>query len=150
MLHIIGPGSEESKPTVPDSINDHIFFDQGLDYIEYYAYLSRKSVLIPAFGEEDFLTVKSSSSIPASLIAGVPLVATRDILRSYSYLTAEDVYVQEDHERKLDVIERIVKGSREGRRRKIKSAGARCDKLIENNVRTVEGWVEEAKRKIER
>lgn len=149
-LHIIGSGSEESKPTVPDSISDHIFFDQGLDYIDYYAYLSRKSALIPAFGEEEFLTVKSSSSVPASLIAGVPLVATRDILRSYSYLTAEDVYLQEDHETELDVIERIVKGSSEERRRKLKSAGARRDRLIENNVRTVEGWVEEAKGKIDR
>ena len=149
-LHIIGSGSEESKPTLPDSISDHIFFDQDLEYIDYYTYLSRKSALIPAFGEEEYLTVKSSSSVPASLIAGVPLVATRDILRSYSYLTAEDVYVQEDHETELDVIERVVKGPSEERRRKLNSAGARRDRLIENNVRTVEGWVEEAKGKIDR
>ena len=71
-------------------------------------------------------------------------------MRSYSYLTAENVYVQEDHETELDVIERIVKGSSEERRRKLKSAGARRDRLIENNVRTVEGWVEEAKGKIDR
>ena len=53
--------------------------------------------------------MKSSSSVPASVIAGVPLVATRDILGSYSYLSDGDVYVQEEAESELDVIERVVK-----------------------------------------
>ena len=37
-------------------------------------------------------------------------------------MVVKDVYVQEDHETELDVIERIVKGSSEERRGKIKSA----------------------------
>ena len=39
-LHIIGSGSEESKPAVPASVRDRIFFDHDLDYVDYY-YLSR-------------------------------------------------------------------------------------------------------------
>ena len=149
-LHIIGSGSEDSKPIVPASLSDHIFFDQDLDYIDYYAYMSKKSALIPAFAEEEFLTVKSSSSVPASVIAGIPLVATKEILQSYSYLTAEDVYVQEAHESELDVIERVVKRSKEERRLKITSVGAMRDRMIENNLKIVEGWIKEARGKIER
>ena len=148
-LHIMGSGSEDSKPIVPASISDHIFFDQDLDYIDYYTYLSKKSALIPAFAEKEFLTVKSSSSVPASVIAGIPLVATREILQSYSYLTAEDVYVQEAHESELEVIERVVKGSHEERRLKITRVGAMRDRMIESNVKIVEGWIEEARGKIE-
>lgn len=149
-LHIIGSGSEENKPIVPASVSDHVFFDQDLDYIEYYAYLSNKSALIPAFAEEEFLTVKSSSSVPASVIAGIPLVATQEILQSYSYLTAEDVYMQEAHESELDVIERVVKGSNEERGLKVKSVGAMRDRMIENNLKIVEGWIEDARSKIAR
>ena len=149
-LHIIGSGSEENKPTVPASVSDRVFFDQDLDYLEYYGYLSEKSALIPAFAEEEFFTFKASSSVPASLIAGIPLVATRKILRSYSYLTAEDVYLQEDHETELDVIERVIQSSNEERRLKITSVGEMRDRMIRDNVKTVGGWIEEARGKIER
>ena len=149
-LHIIGSDSEDSKLIVPASVSDHVFFDQDLDYIAYYTYLSEKSALIPAFAEEDFLTVKSSSSIPASVIAGIPLVATKDILRSYSYLTAEDVYVQEDHETELDVMTRIVKGSDKERRRKIARVASMRDRIIKNNINIIGGWIEEARSKVQR
>lgn len=150
-LHIIGSGSkEDTKPIVPASLSDHVFFDEGLDYIDYYADLSKKSALIPAFAEEEFLTVRSSSSVPASVIAGIPLVATREILDSYSYLTVEDVYLQEAHESELDVIERVVKASHEERRQKITSVGAMRDRMIEDNLHIVGGWIEQARGKIER
>ena len=149
-LHIFGSGSEEDKPIVPASVSDRVFFDQDLDYLDYYGYLSEKSALIPAFAEEAFLNFKSSSSVPASLIAGIPLVATREILKSYSYLTAEDVYLQEDHETELDVIERVINMSNEERRLKITSVGLMRDRMIENNAKTVGGWIEEARGKIER
>ena len=149
-LHIIGSDIDHSKPIIPASVSDHIFFDQDLDYIDYYAYLSKKSALIPAFAEEEFFTVKSSSSVPASVIAGIPLVATRELLQSYSYLTAEYVYLQEAHESELDVIERVVKGSHEEREAKATSVGAMRDRMIENNLRIIKGWIEEARGKIER
>ena len=149
-LHIIGSGSEEDKPTLPASVSDHVFFDQDLDYLEYYKYLSEKSALIPAFAEDAFLNFKASSSVPASVIAGIPLVATREILRSYSYLTAEDVYLQGDHETELDVIKRVIKGSNQERRLKIKKVGEMRDRMIKNNVKAVGGWIEEARAKIER
>ncbi len=147
-LHIIGSG--ENRPTVPASLSDHVFFDQDLNYLEYYRFLSENSALLPAFGEIELLTYKASSSVPASMIASIPLVATREILRSYAYLTAEDVYLQEDHETELDVIERVIQGSDEERRLKITSVRELRDRWIKSNVKTVGGWIEEARGKIER
>ena len=150
-LHIIGSTTgPESDISVPDSAADHIFFDKDLDYLDYYAYLSRKTALLPAFALKDFLSVKASSSIPASVIAGIPLVATREILGAYAYLEEGDVYVQEKGETESDVFERVVKGSMDGRMGKSERVRGMRNRLIEGNVRIVEGWIEEARRKIGR
>ncbi len=149
-LHIIGSGGWEDsvRDSVPDSVQDSIFFDNNLDYLDYYAYLSTKSALIPAFSKEDYLTWISSSSVPASVIGGIPLIATREMLKSYSYLQEEDVYVQEDGETELDAIKKVVETSDEDRKAKIQAVHAIRDRMVKNNVKIVGGWIEDVRIKM--
>ena len=149
-LHIIGSGGWEASvhDSVPDSIQNQIFFDSNLDYLDYYAYLAAKSALIPAFSKDDYLETISSSSIPASLIGGIPLVATRAMLKSYSYLREEDVYVQEEGETELDAIKRVVHMSDEERMAKIKTVHAVRDKMVKSNAKMVGGWIEDVRLKM--
>ena len=149
-LHIIGSGGWEASvhDSVPDSIQNQIFFDSNLDYLDYYAYLEAKSALLPAFSKDEYLETISSSSIPASVIAGIPLVATRAMLKSYSYLREEDVYIQEDGETELDAIKRVVQMSNEERMAKTKTVHAVRDAMVKNNAKIVGGWIEEVRFKM--
>ena len=149
-LHIIGSGGWEDSVhnSVPNSIQNQIFFDSNLDYLDYYAYLAAKSALIPAFSKDDYLETISSSSVPASLIGGLPLVATRAMLESYSYLRQEDVYVQEDGETELDAIKRVVQMSDEERRAKTKTVHAMRDRMVKRNAKMVGGWIEDVRLKM--
>ena len=144
-LHIIGSGGGEAsvRDSVPESVQDSIFFDKDLDYLDYYAYLSTKSALIPAFSKDGYLTWLSSSSIPASVIGGIPLIATREMLESYSYLREGDVYVQEDGETELDAIRKVVLLGDEERRAKREVVQALRERMVRGNVELVGGWIED-------
>ena len=139
-LHIIGSGGWEASvhDSVPASIQENIFFDNNLDYLDYYAYLSNKSALIPAFSKDDYLTWISSSSIPTSMIDGIPLIATGEMLRSYSYLQEGDVYIQEDGETEFDAIRKVVEMSAEERTAKTKAVHGIRDRMVESNVKWLE------------
>ena len=149
-LHIIGSGAWEASvhDSVPDSIQNQIFFDSNLDYLDYYAYLGAKSALLPAFSKDAYLETRSSSSVPASLIGGIPLVATRAMLKSYSYLREEDVYVQEGGETELDAIRRVVQMSDEERRAKTKTVYAIRDRMIKSNAKMIGRWMEDVRLKM--
>ena len=88
-LHILGHGD---KPSVPETVARHVQFDEGLSYPQYYSLLSRTFALVPAFANSEYLDRKASSSVPAALIGGSPLVASQEILRSYSYLPRDAVW----------------------------------------------------------
>ena len=103
-LHIIRYSLKETKPTIPTSVSDHVFFNQDPDYVDYQAYLSGISAFLSAFADEKSLAAKSQSWVPASAMARIPLLVTRELLQWYSYLTAGDMYVQENYEREVDMI----------------------------------------------
>lgn len=100
-LHLLGHGPE---PLVPASVKEHVFFDSSLDYLDYYALLSRSFALLPSFTTDEYLDRKASSSIPAALIGGTPLVATQAMLDAYSYLTNDVVWFQQERETDMDVV----------------------------------------------
>lgn len=149
-LHIIGSGGWESSvlDSVPDAVRDDVFFASGLDYVDYYAYLSATTALIPAFARGDYLTTIASSSVPASVIGGLPLIATREMLRSYSYLREGDVYVQGDGETELDAIGKVVRLSEGERRAKAERVRAVRDRMVRGNVEMVGGWIEDVRVKM--
>ena len=149
-LHIIGSGGWEAsvQDSVPDSVQNQIFFDSNLDYLDYYAYLGAKTALLPAFSKDVYLETISSSSIPASLIGGVPVVATPALLTPHSHLPEGDVYVQEDGETELEAIQRVVQMSDEERRAKTKTVRTMRDRMVKSNAKMVGGWIEDVRLKL--
>lgn len=140
-LHLLGHGSE---PLVPASVKDHVFFDSSLDYLDYYALLSRSFALLPAFATDEYLDRKASSSIPAALIGGTPLVVTQAILDAYSYLTNDVVWFQREGETDMDVVGRVLRMPAEQRERRKDLVQQRLAALVEDNILKTKRWVKEA------
>lgn len=139
-LHLLGQGTH---PQVPTSLTSHVNFDESLDYDEYYSILSRTFALLPAFASDEYLDRKASSSVPAGLIGGTPLVATKEILKAYTYLPEDAVYLQKKGETEFDVIGRVLEDAGKHRIEKMQKVRTRCAELVESNARLVDGWIKE-------
>lgn len=139
-LHLLGQGTH---PEVPSGLTSHVSFDESLDYDEYYSILSRTFALLPAFANDEYLDRKASSTVPAGLIGGTPLVATKEILAAYTYLPKEAVYLQNENETEFDVIGRVLKEVGKHRIKKMQMVRNKCAELVESNSRLVEGWIKE-------
>ncbi|KAI4719197.1 hypothetical protein E4T48_04503 [Aureobasidium sp. EXF-10727] len=139
-MHLVGQGQ---RPSVPANVASHVFFGQGLSYIDFYALLSRVSAVLPGFASPEYLDRKASSSVPASLIAGTPLVADRKLLAAYAYVEEDSVWLQEDGENEFDVVGRMLSASAEERAEKSEHAKQNAQKIIQGNIRRVGEWLEE-------
>ena len=146
-LHLLGSGT---RPTVPIGLSHHVFFDEDLSYSEYYAVLSNTFAILPAFADNNYLDRKASSTVPASLLGGTPLVATTEILAAYSYLPEEAVYRQREDETELSAVGRILQLKAQERKDKTASVRKACAEIIEGNIRLVGTWIREAETKLGR
>jgi hypothetical protein len=146
-MHLLGHGKH---PDVPIEVRQHVKFDERLAYLDYYSIISRTFALLPAFASEQYLDRKASSSVPASLIGGTPLVATQSIMDAYSYLDKDVVWLQENSEEDLDVVGRILDMGPKERRKKKELVRKKCADIVEENVRSVEGWIHAAMEKVKR
>ena len=139
-LHLLGQGTH---PEVPSGLTSHVSFDESLDYDEYYSILSRTFALLPAFASDEYLDRKASSTVPAGLIGGTPLVATKEILAAYSYLSEDAVYLQNKDETEFDVIGRVLQDGGKHRIEKMQTVRNKCAELVESNSQLVERWIKE-------
>ena len=140
ILHLLGQGTH---PEVPSGLTSHVSFDESLDYDKYYSILSRTFALLPAFANDEYLDRKASSTVPAGLIGGTPLVATKEIMKAYSYLPEDAVYLQRTNETEFDVIGRVLKDAGKHRIEKMQTVRNKCAELVESNTGLVEGWIKE-------
>ncbi|KAF8424949.1 hypothetical protein EV426DRAFT_636739 [Tirmania nivea] len=145
-MHLLGHG--DKKPTVPESIKPNVQFNERLSYLEYYSLIARTFALLPAFASTEYLDRKASSTVPAALIAGVPLVATKEMVQAYAYLNMDVVWEQEVGRSDLDVVADVLKMAVEVRRRKKQAVRERRDEIIKGNVRRVGNWLQEAMRRM--
>ena len=143
-LHLLGSGT---KPTVPTKLTDHVFFDEDLSYSEFYAVLFNTFAILPAFADGDYLDRKASSTVPASLLGGTPLIATKEILSAYSYLPDDAIYRQKEDETELGAVGRILKFTAKERDEKRANVRRACADIIQSNVKLVGSWVKDAKKK---
>src|SRR5690606_15565136 len=109
-LHVIGHGK---PPSVPEELKENVVFDQDLSYPDFYGTLSGAFTIIPAFAEYDYYDRKASSTVPAALIAGVPIAANERLLKSYAYIPREAVWLSEEDEDEMDTVKRFI-GDAEG------------------------------------
>ncbi|ETR97421.1 hypothetical protein M419DRAFT_91632 [Trichoderma reesei RUT C-30] len=138
-LHLIGHGPHVE---VPENIRGNVAFDEDLSYPDFYRLLSQSYAVIPAFASETYLDRKASSTVPASLIAGVPLVASEKLLASYSYLPREAVWLSEPDEREMETVERVV-GDRETFMEKKKKVKEAAENIMKQNRMNVRRWMNE-------
>lgn len=139
-LHLIGHGN---PPEVPENVRDHVVFDQSLSYPDFYALLSKAFSILPAFASDTYFDRKASSTVPASLIAGAPLVASEELLKAYSYLPREVTWVAEPGETEMATIRRVIV-DRDAYIQKRQAVRDACVRLAEENRGHVKEWIAEA------
>lgn len=147
-MHLLGHGSK--KPVVPDAITSHVQFNERLSYIEYYSIIAKTFALLPAFANNEYLDRKASSTVPASLIAGVPLVATKEMVNAYAYLNMDIVWEQKDGASDMDVVGEILRMGKEERRRKKQAVRERREEIIRGNMKRIGEWITEGFRRMGR
>lgn len=145
-LHLLGSGP--NKPRVPEALKSHVFFHENLPYKEYYELLSQQAAILPAFSTDKYYSIKASSSIPASLISGSPLVATARDLHAYNYLDEGSVWFQNGNETDFDVLARAFALPREERIAKLRSVRDKAREVMEMNIRNMGEWLIHAGHKV--
>jgi len=144
-LHLLGNGKH---PSVPDAVQKNVLFDERLEYLEFYRTMSSSFAVVPAFANNDYYDRKASSSVPAALIAGVPVVANKRLLDNYRYLDRDCVWFQEDGETEMDVVSRVaLEQGREERAEKKRLVRAKAERILEENTELVGRLVDVALRK---
>ncbi|KAK0383035.1 hypothetical protein NLU13_8951 [Sarocladium strictum] len=143
-LHLLGHGK---KPKVPDEIRDRVAFDEDLSYPDFYAILSTAYAVLPAFATDHYFDRKASSTVPASIIAGAPLVASKQLLESYTYLPREATWEIQEGESELDTVRRIVGDQVEFAKKRWLIASTR-ERLLKENIANVHTWLVEALRRL--
>lgn len=140
-LHLVGFGVH---PPVPDDLRDHVIFDERLDYTEFYNCLRQTDAVMTAFSSEEYYQVKASSTVPAALIAGTPLVGDRKLLKNYRYLDESVVWMQNDEESEIDTVGRVLRLSQEEKDAKRAAVRAWTENMVVQNHDNVRKWTEAA------
>jgi hypothetical protein len=143
-LHLLGHGK---KPKVPDNVKDRVVFDASLSYPDFYAILSTAYAVLPAFATDHYFDRKASSTVPASIIAGVPLVASEELLNSYTYLPREATWVIQEGESEMDTVKRIISDHAGFEKRRWLVADTR-ERLLRENIANAHDWIVEALKRL--
>ncbi|KAF4463655.1 hypothetical protein FALBO_9521 [Fusarium albosuccineum] len=144
-LHVLGNGG---LPTVPEEAKDKIKFHRGLPYPEFYDVLHSATAMLPAFASHEYVESKASSTIPASLIVGCPLIADDDLLNAYRFLSLDDVYYREKGEDEIDVVERIAKLPEQDRLAKAEGLRRKNEWLTKKGGYLFRQWISESRERL--
>lgn len=137
-LWVLGNGSLK---TVPENVKDLIHIKSGLHYPVYYATLTNAVALFPAFASDEYYRSMASSTVAASIIAGSPLIGSKKLLESYTYLDEASIIVKDDKESEIEAAFRYFSSPPSIRRRKLASLLALRQKLLIDNRRLLESWI---------
>ncbi|KAH8168464.1 hypothetical protein LIA77_11728 [Sarocladium implicatum] len=143
-LHLLGHGKH---PNVPDNVKSRVVFDENLSYPDFYTILSRAFAVLPSFATKEYYDRKASSTVPASIIAGAPLIANEELLESYSYLPREATWVVREGESELDTALRIIGDQEEFEKKRWLIADTR-ERLLKENQENVHSWIVNALKKL--
>lgn len=104
-LYVLGDGE---IPRIPKNVTKYVKFEVGAPYPDFYDIIHSATALLPALATDEYLYSKASSTIPASLIAGAPLIADEELLAAYTYLSEDVVYMRNPGESEIDAAARIA------------------------------------------
>lgn len=102
---VIGTG--RTRP-LPDDLKDTVRFLTDVPYPAFYRTLHGALALLPAFAEEVYYFTKASSTVAASLISATPMIATPLLLKKYSFLSEEEVFLRRDLESEAQASVRLA------------------------------------------
>ncbi|KAK6337884.1 hypothetical protein TWF696_001362 [Orbilia brochopaga] len=137
------PGYGDWPPEIPAQLADYVFMHSHYDFPAYFSLLSRSMAIVPAFATHKYFEDRASSTVATSVIAGVPIVATRELLRSYSYIDAESAWLQGDDEEEIMTWLRVLELGREEWEVKKRRVRALRSRLIRGNLRLVSQMLDE-------
>lgn len=137
-LYVLGRGSLEN---VPQEIKGMIHIERALKYLDFYNVLANSIAIIPAFASYDYFVNKASSSVPASIISGTPLVVTQELLDSYTYLDKSAVILRKNQESELDAAYRFASLPPLRKSRIAANLLALRQRILRRNRRLLDGWI---------
>ncbi|KAG2499815.1 hypothetical protein HYH03_002108 [Edaphochlamys debaryana] len=105
---VLGKGGHLRNLGVPPELSRRVTLRSGLPYPEFWLTIHTSWALVPAFGTDQYLTSRISSTMLASLTACVPIIASRAILDVYTFLGEEHVFLQGEGEAEVDVMVRVL------------------------------------------
>ncbi|KXZ47353.1 hypothetical protein GPECTOR_36g76 [Gonium pectorale] len=106
-ITVLGKGSRADLD-IPPQLDSRVEFYGGLPYPAFWQKVCTSYALIPAFGNNQYLTTRLSSTVLASLTTCVPIIATREFLDAYSFLSEDHVFLQYPGEREANVMRRVL------------------------------------------
>jgi len=81
--------------------------------------------------------------MPASLISGVPPLVDRDILKAYSYLREEDVWLEEEFGEGLGAVGTLIKVPESVRKAKREGMLRNAQRIRDRNQKMASWWIED-------
>ncbi|PNH06755.1 hypothetical protein TSOC_006819 [Tetrabaena socialis] len=107
-ITVLGRG-ERAELRVPPVLNSRVTFQSGLPYMEFWEEIYTSYALLPLFGNNWYLSMRISSTVLASLTTCVPIIATREFLKVYSFFRPEHVFQQEPGEDEVGAMLRVLR-----------------------------------------
>lgn len=130
-----------SRHLPADVIQTKTILASGLNYKDYYATLANATLLLPAFAGNEYLLWKASSTVAASVIACVPLVAEEELLKRYTYLRPSAVWLRGEAESELNAAMRIIDLPRSALNDRVIALQKLRAELIQENEAKVRRWM---------
>lgn len=143
-LHLLSGSSAIEQVAIPAEVAEHVVVHRSLDYADYYRLLGQNVALLTAFESNAYYYERASSTIPAALISGTPVIADQRLLDAYSYLDRSLVWFREPGEEEMDVAVKVAREtSAEERRARSAQVRRKNRDLCRANVQMIASWVRE-------
>ncbi|KAG1678796.1 hypothetical protein FOA52_012836 [Chlamydomonas sp. UWO 241] len=105
---VLGKGGFRNQLGIPPAIDADVEYLTMLPYPEFWGRIYRSLALVPAFGMPVYLESRISSTITASLLTGTPLIADAQLMKVYSFLAPEHVFMKQSGENDVAAMYRIL------------------------------------------
>ncbi|KAG2440176.1 hypothetical protein HXX76_004289 [Chlamydomonas incerta] len=104
---VVGKG-ERRHLMLPRELESSVTFHPWLKYQDFWMLIHRSYALVPAFGMPVYYESRISSTILASLITCVPVIAEQRLLDTYTFLSEEHVFLRQPDEDEAAAMARIA------------------------------------------
>ncbi|EFJ48709.1 hypothetical protein VOLCADRAFT_104568 [Volvox carteri f. nagariensis] len=104
---VMGKGQREDL-LLPPELDDRVAFYPWLKYPDFWSLIHHSYALVPAFGMPVYYESRISSTILASLLTCVPVIAEQRLLDTYTFLEERHVFLRQPGEDEAAAMVRIM------------------------------------------